>query len=106
MLSIIRPARRCAAFARPRFWIEHLENRCLLAVNAWKAAVSGSWDDATKWSLGHVPALTEDVTITVAGNYAVTVPATVIITRNCNSLKVGGATGTQTLSLNSRVNVS
>ena len=38
--------------------------------------MSGSWDDATKWSLGHVPALTEDVTITVAGNYAVSVPAT------------------------------
>ena len=52
---------------------EPLERRLLMAVNSWVSAVSGDWDDPTKWSLGHVPLATEDVDITVAGTYTVSV---------------------------------
>jgi hypothetical protein len=71
----------------------------LFAANVWKAAVSGSWDDASKWSLGTVPTRYDDVQINVAGNYTVTLPATGDY-RYVKSLKVGGGTGTQTLALN------
>src|SRR4051812_46383684 len=81
--------------------IEGLESRILMAVNNWKAGVSGNWNDGNKWSLGHFPTTTEDVTITAAGNYTVTVP-TVAATPYfyCNSIKVGTATGTQKLAVN------
>jgi len=80
--------------------IEGLEGRVLLSANAWKAAVSGNWTDPTKWSAGHVPLASEDVTINVAGTYTVTIPTiTPFPTYFANSLKVGGATGTQTLSI-------
>jgi hypothetical protein len=69
----------------------------LFAANVWKSAVSGSWNDATKWSLGHVPDATEDVSISVAGSYTVTLDATKASYYYANSLKVGGNTGTQAL---------
>jgi hypothetical protein len=50
-----------------------MEGRLLLSTNNWKAAVSGNWEDASKWSLGHVPTGSEDVTITAVGTYAVSV---------------------------------
>jgi hypothetical protein len=77
--------------------IEPLEPRLLLAANAWKSAVSGSWDDASKWSLGHVPDSTEDVSIVATGNYTVTVPTA--FSAQVKSLKVGGTTGTQALAV-------
>lgn len=86
--------------------IEGLESRVLLSVNAWKSAVSGSWNDATKWSLGHVPLTTEDVQIVVAGNYTVTVPAPPTAQFAANSLKVGGATGTQILTINAALTIN
>ncbi|HSV14493.1 MAG TPA: LEPR-XLL domain-containing protein, partial [Tepidisphaeraceae bacterium] len=52
--------------------IEALEPRVLMAANAWKAAVAGDWSDPTKWSAGHVPTSSEDVSIAVAGSYIVT----------------------------------
>ena len=52
--------------------IEALEPRVLMAANAWKAAVGGDWSDGTKWSAGHVPTSSEDVSIAVAGSYVVT----------------------------------
>jgi fibronectin-binding autotransporter adhesin len=58
--------------ARASAWAESLESRVLLSANAWKAAVSGDWDTASNWSLGHIPTATEDVSIAVAGNYTVT----------------------------------
>src|SRR3954464_4062349 len=69
--SLLRGRRSCARVASP---VERLEGRVLLAANAWKSAVSGNWTDATRWSLGHVPTATEDVSITVAGSYTVTAP--------------------------------
>src|SRR5688572_20277783 len=92
-------ARKGFVSSRPGSKIEALEDRVLFATNAWKAAVSGSWDDATKWSLGHVPTTTEDVQISVAGDYTVTLNATKASYYYANTLKVGGATGAQTLKL-------
>jgi hypothetical protein len=106
MLRIARPALRRSFALSALTCIEGLESRVLLSVNAWKSAVSGSWDDGTKWSLGHAPAATDDVTIVVAGTYTVTVPSTPVMTRTCNTLKVGGATGTQTLTLNTAVSAT
>src|SRR5580658_3724608 len=51
---------------------EKMEPRLLLTTNSSKTAVSGDWDTASNWSLGHVPLATEDVSITVAGSYTVT----------------------------------
>lgn len=52
--------------------VERLEGRLLLSANSWKSAVNGDWDDASKWSAGHVPTASEDVTINLAGSYSVT----------------------------------
>ncbi|HWE97612.1 MAG TPA: CARDB domain-containing protein [Tepidisphaeraceae bacterium] len=53
--------------------MEPLESRILLSItNAWKAAVSGDFDNPTMWSLGYVPTSTEDAVINVAGSYSVT----------------------------------
>src|SRR3954452_7425771 len=81
--------------------IEDLEGRLMMAANAWKAAVSGSWNDATKWSLGHVPTVSEDVQITVAGNYTVTIPPNPLSPGyyQMNSFKFGGASGKQVLNV-------
>ncbi|HTW95339.1 MAG TPA: calcium-binding protein [Tepidisphaeraceae bacterium] len=54
------------------FLLEWVEPRLYLSVNSWKNAVSGDWDTASNWSLGHVPLATEDVQITVPGTYTVT----------------------------------
>ena len=70
--------------------VEPLEPRWLMStVNVWKAAVSGSWEDASKWSLGHVPRSTEDVAITAAGSYTVAVHGTDDV---ANSVTLGTAT--------------
>jgi len=87
----VSPRRRIFAALEP------LENRLLMSVNAWKSAVSGSWNDATKWSLGHVPTSSEDATISMAGDYTVTANSGYIYSAK---LTVGGATGTQTLNIN------
>jgi hypothetical protein len=52
--------------------IERLESRLLMSTNSWQSAVSGDWDDASKWSAGHVPTAAEDVAISVAGSYTIT----------------------------------
>ncbi|MFT3784872.1 MAG: M10 family metallopeptidase C-terminal domain-containing protein [Tepidisphaeraceae bacterium] len=74
---------------------EAMEARQLMAANAWKAGVSGDWNDPTKWTLGHVPTNTEDVVINAAGNYAVTLSKTVYAAK----VTIGGGTGTQTLNV-------
>lgn len=102
-LSRIAASRHVSARSRStrRASTEGLESRIFFAINNWKAAVSGSWDDGSKWSLGHFPTASEDVTITVAGTYTVTapnVPATPYF--YMNSLKVGTSAGTQKLVVN------
>src|SRR5436305_13652003 len=64
--SHARGRRRQGSLAEP------LERRLLLSANSWKAAVSGDWDDATKWSMGHVPTSGEDAVIALPGSYSVT----------------------------------
>jgi hypothetical protein len=64
---------------------------------SWASPVSGNWSVAGNWSPAQVPGAADDVMITVAGTYTVTVDAGDTI----NSLTLGGASGTQTLLLNS-----
>ena len=41
-------------------------------VISWASAVSGNWNDATKWTGGVVPGAADDAVISVAGTYTVT----------------------------------
>jgi hypothetical protein len=43
-----------------------------IVTNSWKSAVSGDWDTASNWSLGHVPTAMEDAVINLPGTYTVT----------------------------------
>ena len=65
----------------------------------WDSAVNGDWDDATKWTGGVVPGVSDNVFITVAGTYTVTLDD---VNRAVNSLTVGAASGVQTLAIQSR----
>lgn len=60
----------------------------------WDSAVDGDWDDASKWTGGVVPGASDNVFITVAGTYTVTLDDT---DRSVNSVTVGAASGAQTL---------
>jgi hypothetical protein len=44
----------------------------LTCTNSWATANSGLWSTASNWSAGHVPTATENVCITLEGNYTVT----------------------------------
>ena len=59
------------------------------------AAADGNWDTAANWSTG-VPVSTDNVCITLAGTYTVTLAGGTNST-TVASLTVGGASGTQTL---------
>ncbi|RME85977.1 MAG: hypothetical protein D6775_01350, partial [Caldilineae bacterium] len=61
----------------------------------WKDPVSGNWSDPTKWDTGSVPTSSDNVFITVAGSYAVTLD----VNAEVNSLTLGGSSGAQTLSI-------
>ena len=43
---------------------------------SWKSGVSGDWSQAADWSTGLVPGAGDDVTISIAGTYVVTVSTT------------------------------
>jgi hypothetical protein len=60
---------------------------------AWSAAVSGNWSDSTKWTGGVVPTAADDVVITMAGTYTITLDTNPTV----NSLTIGEASGSQTL---------
>jgi fibronectin-binding autotransporter adhesin len=60
---------------------------------SWTSAVSGNWNDSTKWTNG-VPTSTCAASITVAGTYTVTASAQ---TASALTLTLGGTSGTQTL---------
>jgi hypothetical protein len=56
---------------------------------SWTAATSGSWSNGTSWTPNRVPTASDDVCITVAGTYTVTLTANA----SAQSLQVGtGAT--------------
>jgi hypothetical protein len=60
---------------------------------SWTNPSGGLWSVATNWSPNNVPAAGDDVTITTAGNYTVTLDVHPTIA----SLTLGGNSGTQTL---------
>ncbi|MEO6068829.1 MAG: hypothetical protein ABIQ41_12720, partial [Gemmatimonadales bacterium] len=67
-------------------------------VNYWTNVAGGTWNTPANWSLGRVPQSTDSVVIALAGTYTVTLDTTF----SAAFLTLGGATGTQTLSLSSR----
>ena len=70
---------------------------------SWTNPSGGLWTNPSNWSLGRVPATTDSVIIALPGTYTVTLDTAF----NASFLTVGGASGTQTLALTSRVlNVS
>ncbi|HUP61678.1 MAG TPA: hypothetical protein VNA69_14805 [Thermoanaerobaculia bacterium] len=64
----------------------------------WTNTSGGNWNVGSNWSTGTVPTSADDVVITSAGTYTVTLNVTATV----NSLTIGGATGTQTLSIPSQ----
>jgi hypothetical protein len=58
---------------------------------------TGNWNAGGNWSSGQVPTAADNAWITNTGTYTVTVPAGT--TATANSVTVGGASGSQTLSI-------
>ncbi len=65
------------------------------ATVTWKTAVSGNWDDGSKWSTGAMPAAGDTVIINASGTYAVTVN----VATSPGALTLDAATGTATLTV-------
>ena len=75
---------------------------CFAATNTWQTGgVNNNWSTAGNWSLGHVPAAGEDVS--VSANYAMTVD---VATNALNSFNTTGYTNTISGSGNITVTVS
>ena len=71
----------------------------LTAINKWINPAGGNWSNASNWSLGHVPDLTDgEVVIDLDGTYTVTMD----VNSNVKVLTVGGGTGVQTLAADGR----
>lgn len=66
------------------------------SVVSWASAGNGNWNAAVNWSPARVPQAGDSVVIDVDGTYTVTVDQNATI----QSLALGAASGTQTLSLN------
>ena len=47
-----------------------------MAAISWNTGISGNWSQASDWSSGTVPVSTDDVTISAAGTYTVTINST------------------------------
>lgn len=70
--------------------------------DSWKGG-SGSWAEGSNWSTGTIPGVDDNVCITAAGTYTVTLMNADI---SIGSLQLGGASGTQTLDLISNATTS
>src|SRR5262245_5767215 len=68
-----------------------------LAVIQWNNASGGNWSLAANWSPAQVPGAADQAQITLAGTYAVTVD----VNAQVAGLTLGGASGTQTLTVGS-----
>jgi uncharacterized repeat protein (TIGR01451 family) len=66
------------------------------AVVSWSNPAGGDWATAGNWITGTVPTAADDVHIDMAGTYTVSISASVTSV-TVNSLTLGGASGTQTL---------
>jgi len=64
----------------------------------WVNGAGGNWGDPANWSANRVPTADDDVFITEAGTYTVTVN----VDATARRLIVGGSSGTQTLALGNR----
>ncbi|HUD47110.1 MAG TPA: hypothetical protein VMR33_09785 [Candidatus Baltobacteraceae bacterium] len=67
------------------------------ATITWNNSAGGNWNVAGNWSPNQVPGAGDTATITAAGTYIVNISDT----ESAASLTVGGATGVQTLQVNS-----
>jgi hypothetical protein len=67
-----------------------------MATINWKTGVSGTWETASDWSTGAVPAAGDDVSINVGGTYTVTIAAAA----SAHSLTIGDASATLDLGAN------
>ncbi len=68
------------------------------ATITWTNAAGGNWNVPGNWSPAQVPVAGDDVVITLAGTYTVTVN----VSPSVNSLTLGAASGVQTLSMTSQ----
>ena len=66
------PAGRANARATSAARMARIVNPPITCTDSWKTAASGAWNTATNWSTGAVPTSTDNVCITVAGTYTVT----------------------------------
>lgn len=64
--------------------------------NHWVGGSSSNWNDPANWSRGQAPGQLDDVFIEPAGNLTIHLNSSVEV----GSLKIGGASGTQTLNTN------
>ena len=62
---------------------------------SWSSAVSGNWNDASKWSAG-IPTSSTNACITVNGTYTVTLPG---VSESAKALTLGGTSGVQTVAI-------
>src|ERR1700722_4765646 len=69
--------------------------RPLSCTDSWKTATSGSWTTAANWSTGVVPTSSDNVCITVAGTYAVTLTGS----GSASTLVLGTTSGKESLKL-------
>lgn len=74
----------------------------MMTTNTWKAAVTGNWNIASNWSLGHVPLATEDVAITLAGTYDVTLTKP----QSVHSISLGASSGVETLTVTGNLTIA
>lgn len=88
---------RTAAAALALAGVGVLSARAEACTKTWDAA-SGSWTSATSWTPAGVPGPSDDVCLSAAGSYTVTVPA-IAGGVQVRSLTVGGGTGSQTLEI-------
>ncbi len=69
--------------------------RPLVCTDSWKAATSGAWTTAANWSTGVVPTSSDNVCITIAGNYAVTITGSA----SAGTILLGASSGKQKLKI-------
>src|SRR5512145_2099512 len=93
--------------SRYNAFAETLESRRLLAAIAWDGNGDGvNWNNANNWNPNQVPTVNDDVSITSTtfngGTYTVQLNGA---TGNARTLTLGGASGQQTLQVNSVLNL-
>src|SRR5437660_5496372 len=64
---------------------------------SWTNSLGGNWSTAANWSTGTIPGPSDNVFLTNAGSYTVTLDVDATVA----SLSLGGVSGAQTLSVSS-----